>query len=403
MNHLKLPSLGILMLAASATAATKPKTTNPVKVDPALINDKPYRFNGVVLTDSARGSGFCAWNKRTFFSAAHVVFGESEWLAPPTWTPSPNSETLDDSEAIQSRGYYRWTDYAKLVATTDSKQAEFSKDVILGYAFKNLITGEPANLNLYGSRDLRNKGQTLITGYPAENSYLAENTDGYFLHQTGPSTTTFQEFFGKALIATKISTGPGNSGGPVWTKSPKGQWQAAGVMVGGLPSESIVYAFSSDINALLRAVTPVIQREITAPVAVDHVSATSIFFPYTRARAIPDGVQKWTSFEIKVNGFDRAALVEGVKLSLDIQTKHRGDLQVALTGPGGYEAMVHNEEGAGRDNLVISNKDFTSDFSDIPANGKWYLRVQDRLTGDIATLKSILLEIAVKDVPIVTP
>lgn len=403
MNLHKLPVLGILGLAATVASGAKPKTTNPVKIDPALIDAKPYRFNGVVLTDLARGSGFCAWNKHTFFSAAHVVFGETGWEAPPTWTPSPNSETLDTSHAIQSRGYYRWTDYANLVATSDFRQSEFGKDVILGFAFRALIHGAPAELNLSGWKDLWSKGETLITGYPAENDYLAESTDGYFLHQTGPAITTYQKFSGKSLITTKISTGPGNSGGPIWTKSPKGHWKAAGVLVGGLPSEALVYAFSSDISAFIRAVTPVIKPEIAAPVAVSNVSATSLFFPYTRTWQIPDGVQKWTSFEIKVNSFDRDALVENVKLSLDIQTKHRGDLQVVLAGPGGYQVLVHNEQGAGRNNLIISSKDFTSAFVDTPANGKWYLRVQDRLTGDIATLKSILLEIAVKNAPIATP
>ncbi|HEX7260905.1 MAG TPA: proprotein convertase P-domain-containing protein, partial [Luteolibacter sp.] len=56
-----------------------------------------------------------------------------------------------------------------------------------------------------------------------------------------------------------------------------------------------------------------------------------------------------------------------------------------------------NEQGAGKDNLTLKDKDCSEAFAGIDPNGAWTLHVQDRLVGDIATLKSILLEIAVDD------
>lgn len=388
-----LPLLGSLLLAGNLTVAAKPKTASPVKVPKYLTGEAPYRYNGVVLTEAARGSGFCAWNQKTFFSAAHVVFGEETWEAPPFWVPKQNAEEVDVDRAILSRGYYRWIEYGDLAINPGSDTA-FRKDVILGYSFQNLISGKPAKLNLNGEKDLRKKTKTLITGYPAENAYLNEDIEGYFLHKTGPTVTPYQKYSGKALLSTLVTTGPGNSGGPIWTQDKKKQWFAAGVLVGGLPSETVVYGFSSDVNSLTRAVAPVIKTEKGKPIASNGVTASSFFFPHNEEIRLPDGATKWTSVRFGVDKFDTGLVVSKVKLSLDIRTAHRGDLQIALEGPGGYQVVVHNEGGAGKANFIINDVDFTEAFADIEANGFWYLRIRDRLKGDICTLKSAVLEIS---------
>lgn len=388
-----LPALGSLLLAGNLALAAKPKTASPEKVPNSQTNEAPYRYNGVVLTETARGSGFCAWNSKTFFSAAHVVFGETTWEAPPFWVPKHNAEAIDPDKAILSRGYYRWIEYGDLAIAPGSDTA-FRKDIMLGYAFENLIKGKPAKLNLNGEQDLRKKAKSMITGYPAENAYLAENTEGYFLHKTGPTVTPYHTYSGKALITTLVTTGPGNSGGPIWTLDKKKRWVAAGVLVGGLPSETVVYGFSNDVSSLTRAVSPVIKRKKGEPIAANGVTASSFFFPHNQEIRIPDGGNKWTSIRFGVDKFDTGAIVTKLKLSFDIRTRHRGDLQILLEGPGGYQALIHNEGGAGEDNLILKDIDFTGDFASIEANGFWYLRVQDRLKGDIAVLKSAVLEIS---------
>ncbi|RYD46868.1 MAG: hypothetical protein EOP85_06575 [Verrucomicrobiaceae bacterium] len=384
--------LGLLLLAGNMPVAAKSKTANPVKVPKFLTGEAPYRFNGVVLTDSVRGSGFCAWDSKTFFSAAHVVFGFT-WEAPPYWVPKQNEEEINADRAILSRGYYRWIEYGDLALGLDSDDA-FSKDVIVGYAFQNLIKGKPARINVNGEQDLRKKAPSLITGYPAENAYLDEDIDGYFLHKTGPTVTPYRSYAGKALLTTLITTGPGNSGGPIWTKNKKGQWIASGVLTGGLPSETVVYAFSKDVNSLTRAVAPVIKKKQGAPIAANGVTGSSLFFPHNKQIKLPDGAEKWTSVRFGVDKFDTGTLISKVRLSLDIRTKHRGDLQVVLEGPGGYQALIHNEGDADADNLILADADLSASFTDIEANGYWYLRIRDRLKGDPAVLKSAVLEIS---------
>lgn len=397
------PALGVLFLAGSLAATAKPKTASPVIIDKNEIPNAPYRYNGVVLAGNFRGSGFCAWNKSTFFSAAHVLYDEGQWLEAPTWHPVVHAATLDDSEGIPSRGYYRWANYANLVAWNTSSQKEFGRDVILAFAFKDFIQGSPALLNLNGSTDLKKKIKTMITGYPADNLYVGDDLEGYYMHRTGPVVTPYKTFAGKALTTTLVATGHGNSGGPIWTKDDKSNWRAAGVLVGGLPSESVVYAFSSDINSLTRAATPVLKSKIESSTTIGSVDASSLFFSYTKALKIPDGKHSWTSIHMEVDEFPELSTLKSVKLSLDISTAHRGDLQVVLEGPGGVQMLVHNEQGADSNNLIIKNLDLTEAFTGIDPNGKWFLRMQDRLVGDVATLKSILLEIAVDDAPIVGP
>ncbi len=408
MNHLfTLPALGFLLLAGNVVAQNKPKTASPVKIDPLLIGEEPYRFNGVVEVEQGRGSGFCAWNARTFFSAAHVVFNpgdtatpgnQGEWLAPPIWTPTANAEALDKTKSIQSRGYYRWAAYGDFASTAGSEDEAFGQDAILAFAFKKLIPGKPAKLNLNGLEDLQTKKKTLITGYPAVNAYLEDDITGFFLHQTGPVITPYRKLAGNALQTTLVTTGPGNSGGPIWTrKDAFTDWQAAGILVGALPSETVVYAFSKNTSPLLRAVTPVIKRKIGEPISVGGVSSYSLYFPFHKDTAIPDGVNKWTAFPITVKGFNSYDTVKEIRLSLNIKTKHRGDLQVAIQAPNGVNSFVLKENGAGADDVVIKDLDLSETFTDVPPNGTWKLLVQDRLKGDKAVLKEIILEVAVEE------
>jgi hypothetical protein len=397
MKILKIPAVGSLFLASVVTLEAAPKTANPEKVPQALLGAEPYRFNGVVTTTVARGSGFCAWNRRTFFSAAHVVFDDESltWQDPPKWYPQAHSEKLSAKKAIRSRGFFRWTDYAQIAEEQQTiTDKAFGRDFIVGFAFKDLIKGTPAKLNLSGIADLRKPIRSMITGYPAENSYLAEDISGYFMHRTGPTMNVYKPFWGNALQTTLITTGPGNSGGPIWTKNTANGWSAAGVLVGGMPSETIVYAFSPVVNTMLAAVSPVVAPGLPQSTRVNGVSETSRFFSSNRVVKLPDGLHRWTNYPLPVSGFGKDEKTKSVKISLNVKTAHRGDLQIVLTAPGGYEALIHNEEGADGRNLVISRMDVSEQFSGIEPEGRWFLRFQDRLKGDICTVQSAVLEVA---------
>jgi hypothetical protein len=385
--------VAILVLAGPAVADLPSKVAYPKPVEAGLIGEDPYRFNGVVVSEVGRGSGFCAWNSRTFFSAAHVVCEEGKWTSPPLWYGAVHADTLDPEAEVQSRGYFRWRAYSELLALNGVTHPKtFGKDVILAYALTDLVEGNPAEIDLKGSKNLRSVNPVMITGYPAEIDYTQES-NSYFLHQTGPVALKFRNEANGYLATTLISTGPGNSGGPVWSQTAGNPWRAAGILVSGLPGEAGVYPFSGDVKSLTRSATPVVHDVPSKPVTVAGVHRSSFVFPMTKAKRIPDGVAKWTSFAFGVSQFPKEAKVTKVLISLDIDTTHRGDLIVLLQGPEGAFAQLALEEGGSEQDLVLVDKDVSNFFAGIPANGRWSLRVQDRLKGDIATVNSIFLEI----------
>ncbi len=405
-----------LSLVSSLISHASDKTATPVIIDPAVLNDDPYRFNGIALMPSSRGTGFCAWNTKTFFTAAHVVYnssageiGTSGWDVPPIWLPKVNGDSIETPEiqdsSIQARGYYRWTQYATIKDKEPGPTSDkaFSRDGVLCFAFQDLISGPPAVLNLNGVRDLKTRRSTLITGYPAVNPYRDIQLDGYFLRQTGPLITQYKSRGGNALETTLVTTGPGNSGGPVWTQSRQAEWQAAGILVGGLPSETIIYGFSRDTNSFLRAVTPVIKPKIGNAVKVAGISSSSQFFPTYKSRKIPDGKKSFTNIKIPVNAFKKGSSITKLNFSLDISTTHRGDLFIILQAPDGKYVILNLEAGADGKNFILNNKDLLGGLDlldgeffpkDIDPRGTWTVAIQDRLKGDLAVFNSAVLEIA---------
>jgi len=392
MKALLCSMAGALTFAEAAVAEPVSKVTYPVPVDAGRIDDTPYRFTGVVVSELGRGSGFCAWNPKTFFSAAHVVY-DGEWTAPPLWYGAVNSDTLDPEDEVQSRGYFRWNAYAELADLNGAEHPRtFGKDVILAYALTDLAGGDSADLDLQGFQHLKVPNPVMITGYPAEIPYTGA-TNTYFMHQTGPVTTSFKGDRTRYVGTTLISTGPGNSGGPVWSQFDGGPWKAAGVLVAGLAGETGVYALSPDVNSLIRVASPVVGDVPGKPISVSGVGASSFVYSMTKPKQIPDGVPQWTNFRFSVSKFATEAKVSKVRFSLDIDTSHRGDLAVWLQGPGGAMAQLALEEGGSEQDFVLTDEDLSSYFSGISANGQWTLRVQDRLKGDIATVNRIVLEI----------
>ncbi len=330
MSIFHFSALSTILTMAAAVPAFAGKTTVPEKVGPALVNASPYRYNGVVTTSSARGSGFCAGNRRILFTAAHMVFEGQDWTTPPVWHPQTHSTELSQDTAIQTRGYIRWRSYADLATSSAPKTpSAFNKDVAVCFSFKPLIPGKPAPLDFHGRSTLMDGVNCMITGYPAENPYLNKPIKGYFLHSTKPQWLGFKAYSGNAVQTTLITTGPGNSGGPVWTGNNRAGWKASGVLVGGLPSETVVHSFSSDTRKLYDAALKVLAYEGSSAVG-NNIGASSVFYGNNQRMVIPDGVHKWTVKAVEVGPF-ADSIVEKAYLSLDISTPHRGDLQVFLT------------------------------------------------------------------------
>lgn len=393
MKNFYLP-FALAGLLLPATAAEAPKTNSSQPVGDGQLAQEPYYYNGLVFSGAARGSGFVAEHPNLFFTAAHVVFDEIGWTPPPSWVGGYSREGSPSMESeIPSRGYFRWTQYANLVAERgNNSRSTFARDVALAWGLQPFVEGIPASMDFKGVSHLQQSNISMITGYPAELDYTGDS-GGYFLHSTAPDITPFKPAVGRYLYATHISTGPGNSGGPVWVQDELGNWKAAGVLVSGRPSETGVYAMSSDIKSFLAAADPVLSTPRRSMKFVKGVSATSTLLAMPKPKKIPDGAKSWTRIPLSVLSFPDEATVSKVTLHLDIATAHRGDLIVALLGPGGVMSILHNGEGADEDNLLFEDYDASGPFAGGEPDGRWTLLVQDRLKGDPAVVNRFELEI----------
>ncbi|MCW1885831.1 proprotein convertase P-domain-containing protein [Luteolibacter flavescens] len=376
-----------------------PKTNSSIPIDEALLTQRPYSQNGVVLAGALRGSGFVAEHPNLFITAAHVLYSdEGKWASPPIWAGGVNSLSEPQTGTITSRGYFRWAAYSKQAAASggDSVNA-FKQDVALAWAFTPFTAEQPALLDFKGTANLRSGISSMITGYPALIDYT-EAPGNYLLHSTLEETTRYKAH-GNYLTATHISTGPGNSGGPVWVRDADSGWKVGGVLVSGRPSENGIYGFSSQMKTLLKAADPVLATTLGELKPPSKIGTTSRIAILSKPKTIPDGRQKWTRVPLNVGSFPAGSAISKVKLNLTITTDHIGDLVVQLVGPNGTSATLHDSEGAGGHDLVINDMDLSAAFrgtasaEGIPA--KWFLQVQDRLTGDIAVVTRFQLEVGI--------
>lgn len=393
MKNFYLP-FALAGLLLPATAGEAPKTNSSQRLGEESLAQEPYYYNGIVFSGDSRGSGFVAEHPNLFFTAAHVVFGESSWNPPPTWVGGYSDEASPGAELeIPSRGYFRWTQYANIVAEAgpNSRRA-FSRDVALAWGLEPFVDGIPASMDFKGVSSLKRPNLSMITGYPAELDYTGE-TGGYYLHSTTPDITPFKPAIGPYLYATHISTGPGNSGGPVWVQDAMGNWKAGGVLVSGRPSETGVYAMSGDIKSFLQAADPVLSSPRRSMKFVKGVGASSTLLSMPKPKKIPDGKKSWTRIPLSMLRFPEESTISKVKIELEITTAHRGDLIVALLGPGGVMSILHNGEGAGEADLLFEDYDVSGPFAGGLPNGRWTLLVQDRLKGDPAVVNRFELEI----------
>jgi subtilisin-like proprotein convertase family protein/V8-like Glu-specific endopeptidase len=392
-----------LSLPAIAGVEEPPKTNSSLPIAEGLLTENPYNLNGVVYSDDSRGSGVVAGHRNLFLTAAHVLFDDEAgtWSGAPMWFNGVNSEDAPSEAAgIQARGYFRWVSYAHQVELTgNNSRASFSRDAALAWSFDPFTELEPAVIDFKGAVNLRNGVPSMITGYPALIDYTG-NEGNYYLHTTLEEATKFKSEQGNYLYATHISTGPGNSGGPVWVRDDEGGWKAGALLVSGRPSEAGLYAFTSEIKSLFKSAAPVLGENPRSLKSNSKVSASSHFASLSKPKTIPDGRHKWTRIPLKVGNFPEGSSISFVRLNLTITTAHRGDLIVRLVGPNGTSALLHDSEDAGADDLVIDDMDLSTDFAGpgeegSPISGKWQLWVQDRLTGDVATVTRFQLEVGI--------
>ncbi len=97
--------------------------------------------------------------------------------------------------------------------------------------------------------------------------------------------------------------------------------------------------------------------------------------------------------------FAQTGTVAGVKVKVGITHTYQGDLQVMLIAPDGTTVLLHNQTGAGTDNINTEYPDLTvpaaslSAFTGKSIAGAWKLKVVDVAAQDTGTLNSWTLSL----------
>ncbi len=238
---LSLPLFSLCLFAGIAQA----QVSIPQKLGNSAVAQAPFSSTGLVETQVGnfyyRGSGAVARDPRLVFSCAHTAFDRGRWTEVLKIAVAYNGASdAPVSRYTALRGYRVFSSYASNVSRFgDSSDEAFNTDFLVGFHTDALGPAVGAHAN--GAPFLLNGAvQKMIVGYPAVRD--SDGADGgFFMHRTGPFSRAFIREFDAYLGVQSVSTGEGNSGGPVFEMS-GGTPILAGVLVSGSRNSAGVYA-----------------------------------------------------------------------------------------------------------------------------------------------------------------
>lgn len=284
MRLVRFASLSLALGLPGLPALLAEETILPRIVSEGVLDETPYRYNGLLDIFAATGSASLI-GEGILATAAHVIFdeGQQSWVAPAQvdWIARNHSRLVafpPDERTFTPAGFIRWASYSDRVANdgTDdqtSSRDTFNLDFAVGYfsaSVESPYLDNWAEVHIDAENEvgiLRDQRETTIIGYPADRDFIDPSDVGY-MHETPPgdlfswwhgitdipSTWRDSEDFWFALYDYEdVGVYGGNSGGPVYVRSDFGEWLFAGVAVGGVGNEStLVRAFDEEGYVLLR-------------------------------------------------------------------------------------------------------------------------------------------------------
>lgn len=274
---------------------------------------------------------------RLVFTCAHVFYDDGVWLDGGNYIhPGYHRATDPDDGGIPARGFFYWDTYEGF-ADKELSEAYDSDFVIL---YTTSPVASPFTAWADGGAALTSGRRKFIAGYPSEIDF-SEASGGAYQHRTDDFTHQGYEEYGSYYGIDRVSTGGGNSGGPVFAYEagatiPK----VAGILVSGSQTDCGIRALDAETRDL-------------SDYAVEELPRTKTFHN-TKASKLSDGARKYLSKPLKISGFK--SKIEKLVFNLDIVTKRRKDLDVYLKSATGRIRWVSKRQGAGR-NLIVRKAD----------------------------------------------
>eukprot|EP00168_Porphyra_purpurea_P017212 TRINITY_DN5854_c0_g1_i1.p1 TRINITY_DN5854_c0_g1~~TRINITY_DN5854_c0_g1_i1.p1 ORF type:complete len:705 (-),score=55.89 TRINITY_DN5854_c0_g1_i1:93-2207(-) len=110
---------------------------------------------------------------------------------------------------------------------------------------------------------------------------------------------------------------------------------------------------------------------------------------------IPDNSHAWTQLSGTVAA---SATVDDISVTVEITHTYIGDLQIALRGPSGAQALLHDRAGGSTNDLsrtyTAASTPALRTFLGQPSNGKWELLVRDLAANDVGTVNKCVLALS---------
>lgn len=351
--------------------------------DDSWKTQDPYRSAGMVISkfSSGReffGSGVVARSSKIIFSCAHVAYDRGRWASRIGFARAYSRQAdPTDANFVFARGFRKLAGYAPR-----SWDYAFEYDFIVAYSGSGF--GTPVDCHRSAKDALLGGGvPKMILGYPSTIDYfegLNEYVPGFsYLHRTGPFATAFYQdepVTGSYLAVDGVTTGPGNSGGPVFVEE-DGRQLLAGILVSGDEDSAGVYALNAE-------------SELAVDSALAAVNAgTTRTVPFGRPTPLRDGSEEYR--EVRFDFSSMPPEVTRVVLRWTFSAANAGDIVAMLQSPpddNGNVTTVSLPKQA-----FISGLDLSSEFAGFRANGVWKLFVRDSVPGGRTVLRRASLSL----------
>jgi hypothetical protein len=364
----------------------RPLSNTFTGVDHIFANDDwkvlpPYRSVGMVSAsffggDEFVGTGVVAVDRKLLFSCAHVAYDRGRWASRIGFARVYNrQEDPSVGDFVYARGFRKLASYAPRGFDYD-----FEHDFTVAYLGSGF--GQPVGSHPSPKAALLEEGTPkTILGYPSTIDHfeaLGRYVPGFaYLHRTGPFATPFYQEYpltGSYLGVDGVTTGPGNSGGPVMVQQ-EGQYLLAGILVSGAEDFS-----SAGIYALNE------ESDLAAQSALGAANAgTTRTIPFARRAVLRDGAQSY--IQIRFNFSTMPPVAAKVVLRWTIVAANAQDIDAMLRSPEGVTVALPAEQ-------MISGLDLTAEFVGGKANGIWTLYVRDAVRGGRSVLRRASLSLS---------
>lgn len=337
------------------------------------------------VTTGADGSGFrgsavIAKDPKLLFSCAHVLFQNGQWATIYTFSPGYHA-SFSPSGGIQPRGVRYFSSYASSVRNFGSTASRtYGLDFVVMYGYESF--GDAVGYWHDGGAVLADANSSKrIVGYPATIEFTGVSGE-FYQHSTDYFHDAADKLASAYYLFDNVSTGGGNSGGPVYAYS-EGSDYLAGILVSGTATSAGVRVIDS--AALTMANDALGDANAAGPI----IKAKT--FKNTQAFRLPDNSQRYSvrNFTVKLTG-----TITKLLFSINITSTYRGDLDVYLRSPSGRVKWVSKQRIDSAHNLVKKNADFTAAYRGRAAAGRWQLFMRDAAPGDRARFNSAALNIS---------